>query len=130
MVGLLAALLPRHPAAAMRLLYDTVVADWPTAMAQLEKGAPALVNLLGVRAADTLQDAILRALRCISPEGIGTTELDGVRVADEPPAGPGPSTAGELDAVIAAADRAADAELPELTRIRLAAQEAARRTRG
>ena len=130
MVGLLAALLPRNPAAAMRLLYDTVVSDWPTAMAQLETGAPALVNLLGVRAADTLQDAILRALRCISPEGIGTTELDGVRVADEPPAGSGPSTAGELDAVIAAADRAADAELPELTRIRLAAQEAARRTRG
>jgi hypothetical protein len=99
-------------------------------MAQLEKGAPALVNLLGVRAVDTLQDAILRALRCVSPGGIGTTDLDGVRVADEPPAGPGPSTAGELDAVIAAADRAADAELPQMTKIRLAAQDAARRSRG
>jgi ABC-type transporter Mla MlaB component len=62
----------------MRLLYDTVVSSWATAMAQLESSAPALVDLLGVRAVDTPQDAILCALRCVSPEGIVTTELDGV----------------------------------------------------
>jgi hypothetical protein len=73
-------LLTRHPAVALRLLYDCLAQSWESAMVQLEYAAEPLVDALGTDAAELLHGSIRRALECTSLDGTVPPAVDGVHM--------------------------------------------------
>ncbi|MGW6905688.1 hypothetical protein [Streptomyces sp. NPDC054940] len=73
-------LVTRHPAAALRLLYDCLAESWEAAMTQLEYAAAPLIDTLGTDAAELLHGSIRRALECASLDGTVPPAVDGVQM--------------------------------------------------
>jgi hypothetical protein len=84
LVGLFPTLLARHPAIALRLIYDDLARNWNRAMALLESGAKTIIDALGFGAPMVLHQAIRQGLECASRDGTAPDTVDGVQITQRP----------------------------------------------